>query len=121
MPPDKINLGQKFGLFAEQWSPKIIAELNGQYVKLARLQGEFVWHRHAGEDELFLVVRGRLTIRFRDGEVALEPGELLVVPAGVEHQPAAEDEVEVLLVEPKATLNTGDVREARTVEEPPWI
>ncbi len=121
MVPAIINLAEKFGLFREQWSPKIVAELNGQYVKLAKLQGEFVWHDHAQEDELFLVVRGRLTIRFRDGEAVLGPGELLVVPAGVEHQPVAPEEVEVLLLEPKSTLNTGNVRDARTVEALDWL
>ncbi len=118
---DKVNLAAKFALFSEQWSPKIVAELNGQYVKLAKLQGEFVWHRHAAEDELFLVLKGELTIRLRDREVLLRPGEFLVVPAGVEHQPWAPGEVEVLLLEPKSTLNTGDVRDARTIDRPEWI
>ncbi len=121
MVPATINLAEKFGLFGEQWSPKIVAELNGQYVKLAKLKSEFVWHYHAQEDELFLVVRGQLTIRFRDGEAVLAPGELLVVPAGVEHQPVAPEEVEVLLLEPKSTLNTGNVRDARTIEALDWI
>ncbi len=118
---NKVNLTEKLALFSERWSPKIVAELNGQYVKLAKLQGEFVWHRHAAEDELFLVLRGELTLRLRDRDVILHPGELLVVPAGVEHQPWAPDEVEVLLLEPKSTLNTGDVRDERTIERPEWI
>jgi mannose-6-phosphate isomerase-like protein (cupin superfamily) len=114
---DKINLAEKFNLFTERWSPKIIAELNGQYIKLVKLQGEFVWHHHETEDELFLVVRGRLVIKFPDGEVTLEPGEFVVVPAGVEHLPVAEAETEVLLLEPKSTVNTGNVNDARTVTD----
>lgn len=114
---EKVNLKQKFSLFHDHWSPKIVAELNGQYVKLVKLQGEFIWHRHECEDELFLVVRGKLLIQFRDREVLLEEGEFLVVPAGVEHKPVAEKEAHVLLFEPKSTLNTGDVRNERTVAE----
>lgn len=117
----KINLAEKFGLFSEQWSPKIVAELNGQYVKLARLQGEFVWHKHDREDKLFLVVKGRLVIQFRDREVVLEPGEMIAIPAGVEHRPVCEEETHVLLFEPKATLNTGDVLDERTRAELEWI
>ena len=118
---DKINLLEKFGRFSEQWQPKIVAELNGQYVKLARLQGEFVWHHHEAEDELFLVVEGRLAIQFEDREVVLAPGEMIVVPAGVEHRPVAEEEALVLLLEPKSTSNTGSVRNERTVDELDWI
>jgi mannose-6-phosphate isomerase-like protein (cupin superfamily) len=118
---DKINLAEKFGLFSAHWQPKIIAELNGQHVKLVKLKGEFVWHRHEIEDELFLVLQGQLTIQFRDGDVVLGPGELIVVPAGMEHRPVAEEEVQVLLLEPATTLNTGNVRGARTVESPDWI
>jgi len=114
---EKINLAEKFNVFAERWSPKIVAELNGQYVKLVKLQGEFVWHHHETEDELFLVVRGRLVIKFPDSEVILEPGEFVVVPAGVEHLPVAEVETEVLLLEPKSTVNTGNVNDARTVTD----
>ena len=113
----KVNLAEKFGLFQERWSPKIVAELNDSYVKLARLQGEFVWHRHDAEDELFLVVKGRLRIRLRDGEVALNEGEMVVIPRGVEHLPVAEEEAQVMLLEPKSTLNTGNVRGERTVEQ----
>lgn len=114
--PAKANLGEKFAAFRDHWSPKVIAELNGQQVKVVKLAGEFVWHRHEHEDEMFLVHRGRLRIEFRDGEVALGPGELVVIPRGVEHRPVAAEEVEVVLFEPASTLNTGDVRDARTVE-----
>jgi mannose-6-phosphate isomerase-like protein (cupin superfamily) len=111
----KVSLAEKFGRFEEFWSPKIVGELNGQYVKLVKVKGEFVWHRHEREDELFLVVKGRLTIRFREQDVVLKEGEFLVVPAGVEHQPVAEEEAHVLLFEPKSTLNTGNVRDERTL------
>jgi mannose-6-phosphate isomerase-like protein (cupin superfamily) len=114
---DKVNLAEKFGLFDEYWSPRIVGELNEQYVKLAKLKGEFVWHHHETEDELFLVVRGRLTIRLRDSDVVLEEGEFLIVPRGVEHQPVAEEEAHVFLFEPRSTLNTGNVRTERTVDE----
>jgi mannose-6-phosphate isomerase-like protein (cupin superfamily) len=113
----KVNLAEKFGLFDAYWSPKIVGELNGQQVKLAKLKEEFIWHQHAAEDELFLVVKGRLVIKFRDRDVALEEGEFLIVPRGVEHQPVAEEEAHVLLFEPASTLNTGQVRTQRTVEE----
>lgn len=115
-----INLAQKFNLFSDAWHPRIVAELNDSYVKLARLQGEFVWHHHEYEDELFLVVQGRLTIRLRDGELNLSPGELVVIPRGVDHLPVAEEEVLVLLLEPKATRNTGDVVNERTIASD-WI
>jgi mannose-6-phosphate isomerase-like protein (cupin superfamily) len=119
---EKVNLADKFGLFDEYWSPRIAGELNGQQVKLAKLKGEFVWHHHDGEDELFLVVKGRLVIKLRGQEdVVLEEGEFLIVPRGVEHQPAAEEEAHVLLFEPKGTLNTGNVRSGRTVEAPETI
>ena len=113
---EKINLEQKLNLFEELWSPKIIAELNGQQVKIAKVQGEFVWHRHEAEDELFLVLDGRLTIRLRDGEVVLEPGEMYIVPRGVEHQPYAEHQTAILMFEPASTLNTGNIRSERTKE-----
>ena len=118
---EKIVLAEKFALFADHWRPRIVAELNGQHVKLAKLQGEFVWHHHEQEDELFLVVKGELTIELRDGPVLLQPGEFLVVPAGVEHRPVAPSEVEVLLLEPVATVNTGNVSSDRTVMAPDWI
>jgi mannose-6-phosphate isomerase-like protein (cupin superfamily) len=114
---EKVNLAQKFSLFDEHWSPKIVGELNEQYVKLAKLQGEFVWHEHEAEDELFLVVKGQLTMRLRDGDIALNEGEFLIVPRGVEHCPLAEQEAHVLLFEPKETLHTGNVRTERTVDE----
>lgn len=117
---ETINLAQKFSLFHETWRPKIIGELNDSYIKLVRLQGEFVWHQHEAEDELFLVVKGRLTIRLRDGELHLSEGELAIIPHGVEHLPVAEEEVQVLLLEPKTTVNTGDVQNERTVEAD-WI
>jgi mannose-6-phosphate isomerase-like protein (cupin superfamily) len=113
----KVNLSEKFRLFHDHWSPKIAGELNDCHVKLVKLQGEFVWHHHENEDELFLVVKGRMTIRLRDGEVQLEPGEFVIIPKGVEHMPVAAEEVHVLLLEPKATVNTGNVRNDRTVAE----
>lgn len=115
---ESISLAEKFSQFSEHWSPKIIAELNGQHVKIAKLLGEFDWHSHDNEDELFFVVSGQLTIRFRTHDVQLDAGELCVVPRGVEHCPVAENEVEVLLFEPATTLNTGNVRSDRTVDEP---
>ena len=114
---DKVNLAEKFSRFDEHWSPKIAGELNDSYVKLVKVQGEFVWHQHAEEDELFLVVKGRLLLKLRDGDVWLEEGELAIVPRGVEHCPVAEEEAHVVLLEPKTTLNTGDVRDERTVTE----
>ena len=118
---DKLNLREKFGQFAEAWSPKVVAAVNDTDVKLVRLRGDFVWHRHEHEDELFLVVAGRLRMEFRDHEVWLEPGELLVVPRGVEHRPCAPEEALVLLVEPRGTLNTGNLRNERTVAQPERI
>jgi len=117
MNADKVDLAAKLALFSEHWSPKIVAELNGQQVKLVKLRGEFVWHQHEQEDELFLVLEGRLRMQFRDREVVLGPGELIVVPRGVEHRPCADEEVHVLLFEPASTLNTGDVVNERTVRE----
>jgi mannose-6-phosphate isomerase-like protein (cupin superfamily) len=114
---DKVNLREKFALFHDLWSPKIVGELNDSYVKLAKFNGEFVWHQHANEDELFLVVRGSLVIKFRSHDVRLEPGEFVIVPRGVEHLPIAEEGVEVLLLEPKSTLNTGDQSGPRTVTD----
>ena len=119
--PDKVNLAEKFRQFDQLWAPRIVGQLNGQHVKLVKLKGEFVWHHHAAEDELFLVVRGTILIHFRDGEVRLKEGEFLIVPAGVEHRPVAEEEAHVLLLEPVSTLNTGNVRNERTIPEPDWI
>lgn len=112
--PGKVGLKEKLSLISEHWSPKIVAELNGQHVKLAKLAGEFVWHSHEKEDELFLVLEGQLRIEFRDGDLTLGQGEMVVVPAGVEHRPVAESEVSVLLFEPASTLNTGNVENDRT-------
>jgi mannose-6-phosphate isomerase-like protein (cupin superfamily) len=118
---EKVDLAGKLSLFDERWSPKIVAELNDAYVKVVKLEGEFVWHHHHDEDELFLVVSGRLRMELPDGEIVLGPGELLVVPRGVEHRPVAEEETHVVLIEPKTTLNTGNVRNERTVDEPERI
>jgi mannose-6-phosphate isomerase-like protein (cupin superfamily) len=109
-----INLKAKFDSFSEHWSPRIAAELNGQQVKLAKIQGEFVWHHHDDADELFLVVSGRLRMELRDRALTLEPGEMIVVPRGVEHRPVAEIETQILLFEPAGTLNTGNVENERT-------
>jgi mannose-6-phosphate isomerase-like protein (cupin superfamily) len=114
---DSVNLGAKFRLLDDYWSPKIVGELNDSYVKLVKLKGEFVWHHHAAEDELFLVVKGRLLLRFRDRDLWVETGEFAIVPRGVEHLPIAPEEAHVLLLEPKTTLNTGNVRNERTVQE----
>ena len=118
---EKINLAQKLALFREHWSPKIVGDLNENHVKLVKLLGEFVWHKHELEDEMFLVVKGRLTIRFRNGEVELSENEMLIVPRGVEHLPVAREEAHVLLVEPKSTVNTGDAPGPRTVAVPERI
>ena len=112
-----MNLAEKFALFSDHWNPRIVGELNGQHVKLVKLAGEFVWHRHEREDELFLVVRGSMELHFRDRVVELAEGEFCIVPRGVEHKPVAAREAAVLLFEPAATLNTGNVREARTRAE----
>jgi mannose-6-phosphate isomerase-like protein (cupin superfamily) len=113
---DVVNLAEKFSRFTDRWSPKIVGEVNDMHVKLVKLAGEFVWHRHEREDELFLVVAGRLRMQLRDGDREVGPGEFIVVPRGTEHCPLAlTDEVHVLLLEPKGTLNTGDVVNERTV------
>ena len=117
MSIDKVNLAQAFARFDEAWSPKVAGDVNEFQVKLVKLRGEFVWHHHEREDELFLVVKGRLRMQFRDRTVVVEPGELIVVPHGVEHCPAADGECHVLLLEPKSTLNTGNVANERTVEK----
>jgi mannose-6-phosphate isomerase-like protein (cupin superfamily) len=116
-----INLGQKFGLFAEQWQPKVIAEMNDYQFKLARLEGDFVWHDHKDTDETFIVLEGDLRIDFRDGAVLVCAGELFVVPKGVEHKPYAEKEVKLLLIEPRGVLNTGEERGERTAANDVWI
>jgi mannose-6-phosphate isomerase-like protein (cupin superfamily) len=114
---DKINLHEKLALFSEHWSPKIVGQLNGQMVKLVKFVGEFVWHHHDHEDELFLVVKGRFRMDFRDRSVWIEEGEFIIVPRGVEHRPVAEEEAHVLLFEPASTLNTGNVQNERTLKE----
>jgi mannose-6-phosphate isomerase-like protein (cupin superfamily) len=114
---EKVNLKEKFSLFQEHWSPKIAGEVNDFYVKLAKLQGEFFWHLHEAEDEMFLVLKGRLLMRLKDRDIQVEEGEFIVIPRGIEHLPVAEEEVHVLLFEPKSTLNTGNIRNDRTLPE----
>ncbi len=114
---DKVKVSEKFEQIREYWKPHIVAELNGQQVKLVKLKGEFIWHHHEREDELFLVVRGRFRMEFRDRHVWVEEGDFIVVPRGVEHRPVAEEEAHVLLFEPASTLNTGNLRNERTVEK----
>lgn len=113
---DIVSLAQKFSLFSEHWSPKIVGELNGQQVKLAKLKGEFVWHHHDNEDELFLVIKGQLLMKFRDREVYVNEGEFIIVPKGVEHLPVAKEETHIMLLEPASTLNTGNIENDRTVK-----
>ena len=115
---EKVNVAEQLARFSEAWQPRIVGELNGQHVKLVKLQGEFLWHHHEHEDELFFVLAGRLRMRFRDREVVLDPGEFLIVPRGVEHLPVADQGAQVLLFEPVGTLNTGNLRNERTVESP---
>ncbi|MCL4250124.1 MAG: cupin domain-containing protein [Anaerolineae bacterium] len=117
----KINLADKLAKFSEHWSPRIVGQVNDMHVKLVKLQGEFVWHHHDDEDELFLVIKGRLTMKLRDGELEIGEGEFVIVPRGVEHKPVANDEVHILLFEPAGTLNTGNVRDAHTVDQPETI
>ncbi|HEX9579241.1 MAG TPA: cupin domain-containing protein [Myxococcales bacterium] len=112
-----VNLAEKLARFTERWSPKIVGEVNESYVKLVKLEGEFVWHHHDAEDEMFLVLQGRLRMRFRDREALVGPGEFIIVPRGVEHLPVAEVETHVMLFEPKSTLNTGNLVNERTVPE----
>ncbi len=112
----KVNLRDKLSQFDEHWSPRLVGELNGQHVKLVKLLGEFVWHRHDEQDELFYVVKGRFRMELRDGQIDLEEGEFLIVPRGIEHRPVADEECHVLLFEPSSTLNTGNVRNDLTVD-----
>lgn len=114
---EKVNLADKLATFTDHWSPKLVGEVNATAVKLVKFQGEFVWHSHEKEDELFYIVKGSFTLRLRDGDVTLNAGEFVIVPKGTEHQPYAEHEVEVMLVEPNTTLNTGDVSNERTVAD----
>ena len=115
---EKVDLSAALARVTEHWQPCVVGELNGQHVKLAKLQGEFIWHHHEDEDEMFLVLDGELTLEFRDRSVILRKGQFLVVPRGVEHRPVAEREAHILLFEPASTLNTGNVRNERTVERP---
>ena len=112
---ETVNLNDKFGQFTDHWHPRIIGELNDCHVKAVKLQGEFVWHHHDNEDELFLVVKGTLRMKFRDRDAVVRPGEFIIVPKGVEHCPAADEEVHVVLIEPQSTLNTGNITNERTV------
>jgi mannose-6-phosphate isomerase-like protein (cupin superfamily) len=114
---EKVNLRKKLALFSDYWNPRVVGELNGQHVKLTKFRGEFVWHDHAGEDEMFLVVRGSFRMEFRDRSVTLNEGEFLIVPRGVEHRPVAEQEVEVMLFEPAEIKHTGDVQSELTVHQ----
>ncbi len=114
---NKVNLAEKFSLFNEHWQPKIVGQLNGQHVKLAKLKGEFVWHSHENEDEFFMVIKGHLTIKLKDETIELDEGEFYIVPKGVEHLPIADEEAHIMMFEPKDTLNTGDVSSNRTVTE----
>ncbi len=112
---EKVNLSEKLAQFSEHWKPKIVGEVNESYVKLVKFKGEFVWHHHENEDEMFLVVRGRLRMKLRDRELTLNPGEFVIIPRGVEHLPVADGEVHVVLFEPRTTLNTGNVQNERTL------
>ncbi len=118
---EKVNLQTKLALFTDHWAPRIVGELNGQHVKLVKFQGEFVWHKHDSEDEMFLVLHGTFQMEFRDRTVPLTEGEFLIVPRGIEHRPVAAEEVHVLLFEPAGTLNTGDAADARTVSAPEFL
>src|SRR5438046_309063 len=117
----KVNLAGKFNLFNEYWSPRIVGELNGQYVKLAKFKGEFIWHSHANEDELFFVVKGSLRIEFSDGSITLNEGEFYIVPKGIEHKPVADEEAYIMLLEPKSTEQTGGTESELLVDNQPWI
>ncbi len=112
---EKVNLSEKLAQFSEHWKPKIVGEVNDAYVKLVKFKGEFVWHHHENEDEMFLVVQGRLRMKLRNREIALNPGEFVIIPRGIEHLPVADEEVHVVLFEPRSTLNTGNVQNERTV------
>ena len=111
---DKVNISEKLSTFSDYWNPRIIGELNGQHVKIAKFKGEFVWHKHDNEDEMFLVIKGKFKMEFRDKTVEILENEFLIVPKGVEHKPVAENEVEIMLFEPSSTLNTGNIRDELT-------
>lgn len=119
-PTLKINPADKLRLITEHWQPRIVGELNDSYIKLAKIQGEFVWHQHENEDELFWVLKGQLVIHLRTDDLILDEGELVIIPRGVEHCPCAAEEVHILLLEPKSTINTGNVQNARTTNSE-WI
>lgn len=121
MSPSPVRLSEKLARLAERWSPRVVAELNDYQFKIAKLQGEFVWHRHPDTDEAFLVLEGRLAIELRDGLVEMGPGDLYVVPRGVEHRPVAAEECAVLLIEPRGVVNTGDAGGERTAPNDVWI
>ena len=112
---EKVSLSEKLAQFSEHWKPKIVGEVNDSYVKLVKFKGEFVWHHHENEDEMFLVVQGRLRMKLRDREIALNPGEFVIIPRGVEHLPVADEEVHVVMFEPRTTLNTGNVQNEHTL------
>ncbi len=112
---EAVNLAQKLTLFQEYWSPKVVGELNDNYLKVVKVKGEFVWHKHDEDDELFLVLKGRLVIQLRDQDITLNEGDFLVVPKGIEHRPVAEDEAHILLIEPKTVVNTGDATDERKI------
>jgi mannose-6-phosphate isomerase-like protein (cupin superfamily) len=114
---EKINIAEKFSLFSEQWSPKIVGELNGQMVKLVKFKGPFVWHHHDDEDEMFYVVKGSFDMEFRDKTVTINEGEFIIIPRGIEHRPNAKEEAEVMLFEPASTLNTGNVEDEKTLKQ----
>ncbi|MCL4396548.1 MAG: cupin domain-containing protein [Chloroflexi bacterium] len=118
---EKVNLAQKFGAIDDYWNPRIAGELNDSHVKLVKLKGEFVWHHHDAEDELFLVIKGKLLIRLKDRDIRIDEGEFVIIPKGIEHLPIADEEAQVLLLEPKTTLNTGNVQDERTVANPARI
>ena len=121
MSHDKVNLADKFSRFSDYCNPRIVGEVNDAHVKVVKLKGEFIWHRHDQEDELFLVVKGKLLMKMRDREVSISPGEFFIVPKGVEHCPVADGDTHIVLIEPKSTLNTGNVRNEKTVETPGTI
>jgi len=116
MTPEKVNISEKLGLFSDYWNPRIVGELNGQNVKAVKIQGEFLWHHHEHEDEMFLIIKGKLKMEFRDRTVEVNEGEFIIVPRMVEHRPVADEEVHMLLFEPASTLNTGNVQNERTRE-----
>ncbi len=118
---EAVNLEEKFNLFNDYWNPRIVGELNDFHVKLVKVKGEFVWHHHEEEDEMFLVVKGRLLIRLRDRDIWLNEGEFTIIPKGVEHMPCADEEVHIMLLEPKSVVNTGNVQDEHTVTEPKRI